>query len=260
MHPITALMSALGVLTAVYVAGWARAVAAARSLGRREPTPATDARFPSLIQILLGAVTNFFDALGIGSFATSTGGVQIPEDGPGPRDPRNIERRPHPADRGPGVHLHVGHPGGHAHAVLDDCRSRAGRLAGGRSHCALVEEEGADRHGSGAACAAATFMLMRNSALFPPGSEEIGVTRLEAGDRGGRQLRAGRADDPRHRALRAVHDPRQPAGDEREDGVPDHDGVLRVPHADRQPAIHPRAELQLRVALGLAHRAGFRDR
>ena len=72
MHPITALMSALGVLTAIFIAGWARAVMAVRSLGSRQPTPSTDARFPNVIQILLGAVTNFFDALGIGSFATTT--------------------------------------------------------------------------------------------------------------------------------------------------------------------------------------------
>ena len=30
MHPITALMSALGVLTAVFIGGWARAVMAVR--------------------------------------------------------------------------------------------------------------------------------------------------------------------------------------------------------------------------------------
>ena len=72
MHPITALMSALGVLTAIYIAGWTRAVMAVRSLGARQPTPSTDARFPNPLQIGLGFVTNFFDALGIGSFATST--------------------------------------------------------------------------------------------------------------------------------------------------------------------------------------------
>ena len=72
MHPITALMSALGVMTAVFIAGWARAVVAVRGLGGRETSPATDARFPSPPQIGLGFVTNFFDALGIGSFATST--------------------------------------------------------------------------------------------------------------------------------------------------------------------------------------------
>ena len=72
MHPITALLSALGVLTLVFVAAWGRAVTAVRSLGSREPSPATDARFPSAVQIGIGAVTNFFDTLGIGSFATTT--------------------------------------------------------------------------------------------------------------------------------------------------------------------------------------------
>jgi uncharacterized membrane protein YfcA len=72
LHPITALLSALGVLTAVYIAGWARAVMAVRSLVSRAPSPATDARFPQPVSIGIGAVTNFFDALGIGSFATST--------------------------------------------------------------------------------------------------------------------------------------------------------------------------------------------
>lgn len=72
LHPITALMSALGVLTAVYIAGWTRAVMAVRGLAGREPSPATDARFPTPPMIGLGFVTNFFDALGIGSFATST--------------------------------------------------------------------------------------------------------------------------------------------------------------------------------------------
>jgi uncharacterized membrane protein YfcA len=72
LHPITALMSALGVLTAIYIAGWTRAVVAVRSLGRRETSPATDARFPTPPMIGLGFFANFFDALGIGSFATST--------------------------------------------------------------------------------------------------------------------------------------------------------------------------------------------
>jgi uncharacterized membrane protein YfcA len=72
LHPITALMSALGVLTLVYVAGWRRAVMAVRGLANRPASPATDTRFPTPVMIGLGAVTNFFDALGIGSFATST--------------------------------------------------------------------------------------------------------------------------------------------------------------------------------------------
>src|SRR3990172_9079709 len=72
MNPITGLLTALGALTVVFVALWARAVAAARRVMGGQHTPATDARFPTPIQIVLGTVTNFFDALGIGSFATTT--------------------------------------------------------------------------------------------------------------------------------------------------------------------------------------------
>jgi uncharacterized membrane protein YfcA len=72
IHPITALLSALGVLSVVYIAGWARAIAAVRRLSSREASPATDARFPTPGMIGLGFGANFFDALGIGSFATST--------------------------------------------------------------------------------------------------------------------------------------------------------------------------------------------
>jgi uncharacterized membrane protein YfcA len=55
MNPITALLAGLGVLTGVYVIGWAKA--------ENGPSPGS---------IVTGAVTNFLDALGIGSFATST--------------------------------------------------------------------------------------------------------------------------------------------------------------------------------------------
>jgi uncharacterized membrane protein YfcA len=55
MNPITGLLSALGALTAVYAIGWSKAAGG-----------------PSLVQLLLGFATNFFDTLGIGSFATTT--------------------------------------------------------------------------------------------------------------------------------------------------------------------------------------------
>jgi uncharacterized membrane protein YfcA len=44
----------------------------ARRLVGAERSPATDARMPTPLQIAIGAVANFFDALGIGSFATTT--------------------------------------------------------------------------------------------------------------------------------------------------------------------------------------------
>jgi uncharacterized membrane protein YfcA len=72
LNPILGLQLALGTLTAVFIAGWTAAVAGVRRLGSAAASPATDARFPSAIETGVGAVTNFFDTLGIGSFATTT--------------------------------------------------------------------------------------------------------------------------------------------------------------------------------------------
>ena len=72
MNPITALLAALGGLTVVFVGGWAKAITAVRGLPGGSDSPATDARFPSGLQVGIGALTNFFDTLGIGSFATTT--------------------------------------------------------------------------------------------------------------------------------------------------------------------------------------------
>jgi uncharacterized membrane protein YfcA len=71
MNPITILLAALGALGAVYGVFWGRAVAAARRRPEAD-SPARDARMPSLLHNALGFVTNFFDTLGIGSFATTT--------------------------------------------------------------------------------------------------------------------------------------------------------------------------------------------
>ena len=72
LNPILALQTALGVLTAIFMAGWAAAVAAIRGNPPAEPSPATEVRAPGVIEIGVGALTNFFDTLGIGSFATTT--------------------------------------------------------------------------------------------------------------------------------------------------------------------------------------------
>jgi uncharacterized membrane protein YfcA len=69
MHPITILLGALGALTALYVAAWARL---ARLLPASSTSPANEPGGPTPLQVGIGAVTNFFDTLGIGSFATTT--------------------------------------------------------------------------------------------------------------------------------------------------------------------------------------------
>ena len=72
MNPITGLLFALAALTAFYMAAWARIVAVVRREPHNPDSPATDARMPTATQIGIGAGANFLDALGIGSFATTT--------------------------------------------------------------------------------------------------------------------------------------------------------------------------------------------
>ncbi len=54
-NPINALLAALGVLTGGFVIGWSRSESG-----------------PTALEIFVGTITNFFDTLGIGSFATTT--------------------------------------------------------------------------------------------------------------------------------------------------------------------------------------------
>src|SRR5438874_277662 len=62
MNPITGLLAVLGAVTAVFIAGWTRMIAASKE----------KAGFPNSLQTGVGAFTNFFDTLGIGSYATTT--------------------------------------------------------------------------------------------------------------------------------------------------------------------------------------------
>jgi uncharacterized membrane protein YfcA len=62
-----ALFAVLSVLTAAYLAAWVRSVRLAGGRGPNGDTPR-----PGLRHLLIGFVTNFFDTLGIGSFATTT--------------------------------------------------------------------------------------------------------------------------------------------------------------------------------------------
>jgi uncharacterized membrane protein YfcA len=173
MNPITGLLSALGVLTVVYVVGWARAAMSAVPV-RGADSHATDRRFPSAFQIALGAITNFFDALGIGSFATTTAVFRL--------------RRMVPDRIIPGT-LNAGHTLPTVVQafiftaiipvdVLTLFSMIAAAVLGAWLGAGIVS--GWSRRkvqiGMGAALlAAATFMLMRQLSLFPEGSEAIGV-------------------------------------------------------------------------------------
>jgi uncharacterized membrane protein YfcA len=69
---ITTLLVSLAVVGAGFTAYWTKAIMAVRRDPAARNTPAGDASHPGPVHIGIGAVTNFFDTLGIGSFATTT--------------------------------------------------------------------------------------------------------------------------------------------------------------------------------------------
>jgi uncharacterized membrane protein YfcA len=176
MNPISALLTALFGLMVVFVGAWWKLVAAARrTQGRGDAdNPATDSRFPNPLQVGVGTVTNFFDTLGIGSFATTTAIFRLKKMVPD----RII----------PGT-LNVGHTlPTIAQAfiyttvipvdVLTLLSMIAAAVLGAWLGAGIVAKwpKRNVQIGMGAALfVAALFMLMRQLSLFPAGSEEIGV-------------------------------------------------------------------------------------
>jgi uncharacterized membrane protein YfcA len=77
MNPIAGLFVVLAVATAVYLWFWLRSIFAVRRITKRGKIPATDARFPTPFEFVVGFVTNFFDTLGIGAYAQATSVFKI---------------------------------------------------------------------------------------------------------------------------------------------------------------------------------------
>jgi uncharacterized membrane protein YfcA len=157
-NPINALLAALAILTGSYVVGWSKSEGG-----------------PTALEVAIGAVTNFFDTLGIGSFATTTALFRafalVPD--------RVI----------PGT-LNVGHAlPTVAQAFIFTAvipvdvttliSMIAAAVLGAWLGAGIVAKwpKRKVQLGMGAALlAAATFFTMRNLGLFPPGSDAIGVT------------------------------------------------------------------------------------
>ena len=66
------VLLALGTFGGGFTAAWGRHLARLRQRSPVPDDPATDVRWPSPLQVGIGFLTNFFDYLGIGSFATTT--------------------------------------------------------------------------------------------------------------------------------------------------------------------------------------------
>jgi uncharacterized membrane protein YfcA len=176
MNPITALLTALGALTAVFVGLWGRAIAvtAGDTRGRGEPDPAIDARFPAPLQVGVGAVTNFFDTLGIGSFATTTAIFRLKQMVPDRIIPGTLNAG-HTLPTVAQAFIYTTIIPVDVLTLVSMITSAvlgawlgAGVVAGWSKQKVQI--------GMGAALlAAAVFMFMKQMNLFPPGSEEIGV-------------------------------------------------------------------------------------
>jgi uncharacterized membrane protein YfcA len=157
MNPITALLVALGVLTGGYIVAWSKI--------EDGPTP---------LSIVTGAVTNFLDALGIGSFATSTAIF---------RAFKMVPDRVIPGTLNAGHTLPTVAQAFIFTAlipvdVLTLFSMIAAAVAGAWLGAGIVAKWPKRRVQLGmgfALLAAATFFTMRNLNLFPAGSDAIGV-------------------------------------------------------------------------------------
>src|SRR5262249_29270591 len=67
--PKTVLLALLALLAVVFIAAWVRQL---RRAPRRDGEPGTEPGMPGALEVAVGAVADFFDTLGIGSFATTT--------------------------------------------------------------------------------------------------------------------------------------------------------------------------------------------
>jgi len=71
LTPLFGLQAALSAFTLYYLGTWWTGAAKAKSVAGAPPEAKADG-FPNLLQLGMGFVTNFFDTLGIGSFAPTT--------------------------------------------------------------------------------------------------------------------------------------------------------------------------------------------
>lgn len=177
MNPISGLLGALAGLTAVFVVGWAKLANTARADHGRAPSPATDARVPTPLSMGVGALTNFLDTLGIGSFATTTALFRAFTMVPDRIIPGTLNAG-HTLPTITQAFIYI------AIIPVDVVTLFAmigAAVAGAWLGAGIVAKwpKRKVQVGMGAALlAAAIFFTMRNLGLFPAGSDAIGVTGL----------------------------------------------------------------------------------
>jgi uncharacterized membrane protein YfcA len=178
MNPISVLLVALGVLTAVFVGTWGRIIASVRRERGAGDSPATDARMPTPLSLGTGAITNFLDTLGIGSFATTTAMFKafkmVPD--------RVIPGTLNAGHTLPTIVQAFFYISVIPVDVVTLISMIAAAVAGAYLGAGVVAgwSKRKVQIGMGAALlAAAIFFTMRNLGLFPAGSAEIGVSGIK---------------------------------------------------------------------------------
>ena len=185
----------------------------------RQRAAAGDAIRPTLGMSIISFIANFFDTLGIGSYATTTSMVRqwklITDE-----RIRHVERRVRDPDRYPGVHLHQARSVDSTTLILMIVAAVLGAWLG----AGVVSQWNRRKVQIGMGPALLGFAIIsdhpadgRGANCRRSGSEPDG---RKAGHWCGGQLRPRGAHDARHRALRAVPDPR---------GSSRHDGDDRLP-------------------------------
>ena len=96
----TVIFALLTVMAVIFSAAWYR-------YGRRERDAGSGRVAPSAIETAIGFVTNFFDTLGIGSFATTTAIFKLRAARRRRADPRHAQRRPHAARRSSQAFIYI---------------------------------------------------------------------------------------------------------------------------------------------------------
>jgi uncharacterized membrane protein YfcA len=175
MNPISVLLLALGGLTAFYVAAWLQIVMKVRREPNAAGNPATDARPPTPLATGVGAITNFLDTLGIGSFATTTAMFKafkmVPD--------RIIPGTLNAGHTLPTIVQAFFYIAVIPVDVVTLVSMIAAAVAGARIGAGMVAgwSKRTVQLGMGfALLAAAVFFTMRNLGLFPAGSDAIGVS------------------------------------------------------------------------------------
>ena len=240
MDIVSALFLTLGALASLYAVRWGAALYRSQSLalGASQRVAA-----PGLILIVIGFVTNFFDTLGIGSFATTTTTSQTPGTRARRTDSWDDAGRSYAAGGRAGVCVHQ-HSVGGSHAARLSHRGHDGwRVAGRGRRVAAAAAGHPGRNGHGAL---ARRVLHGNGAAAALSDRRTGAG-ARTGPfrcRVGWQLRAGCARNAGNRQLWAKPGPLQPARDGPPRRVSNHDGIRGIHGCRGGNALHKKRVLR----------------